>query len=196
MHCFIHVPHLRIQAMQCNVTPYTSMSFSTNNQTWYLVHVFLWMGFYVYVFKNKHCCLLHVFGWLLPSFLLSPNRKRLTFWNFTIFPSFTMIEFRIRELIWGRSAAHLSWLRQKTDHIMTFGPTHGDYIINHNERKPVNLNCKALESLNCSFKLLLRAYTTYMYICLYMYMLYNTNMHFHASKMGYQTPQPLRRKSQ
>lgn len=33
---------------------------STNNQTWYSVCVFLWMGFYVYVFKNKYCCLLLV----------------------------------------------------------------------------------------------------------------------------------------
>lgn len=39
--------------------------------------VFLWMGFYVYVFKNKYCCLLGVVGWLVHSIQPpSLNQKR------------------------------------------------------------------------------------------------------------------------
>lgn len=63
--CTFCVTSLTCQSKLCNVMYYSTASyprvyddFSTSNQTWFSVCVFLWMGFYVYVFKNKYCCLM------------------------------------------------------------------------------------------------------------------------------------------
>lgn len=64
MHFLSHISHT-CHSKLCNVMynptasyPHVYDNFSTNSQTWYSLCVFLWMGFYVYVLKNKYCCLL------------------------------------------------------------------------------------------------------------------------------------------